>query len=365
MDRHIEEADVLQYTSSEFPRRTRVGVEAWKQTNDDSDLLAEWQRARDAGTSMHVSVFRNPQPEDTPFHVRAFVLEPETSPKNLAKSLALARLIARQLNARYGCKPRAYFSGNASLYLWVDLPPLELATGPEAVSAWANRIDAQIGPLHLDSQLFRRNHLIRLPWTVHDSSGATCRPVSLDSTVVQMRDQKYSAQLYVSESRAIAKEIMAIDAELKAKPKPAYAPTRTGSGWIESLLTTPVTEGRKRLLWKVLAPYVASRGMPKAEALKTLADYFSACDKLERLRPSKSWWRAYIEAQYRNALDNGIRPMSLTTMRTKDAELYNVIMKAKWRQKFGDAGKYESKPEWEGPLIAAKSGVERAGCEGS
>jgi hypothetical protein len=90
--------------------------------------------------------------------------------------------------------------------------------------------------------------------------------------------------------------------------------------YIEKLLQNPVSDGRHRLVWLVITPYLVNvRKLGLEEAIKVTIQYLKKCGWSDR--------RLEYLAEYhaRRALRIGLRPPRLETLARKDPHLYNII----------------------------------------
>jgi Primase X len=60
-----------------------------------------------------------------------------------------------------------------------------------------------------------------------------------------------------------------------------------GLGWVDQLLKTGIEDGRKNLIYWVLAPYLISvKGMDFDDAYHTIESWLEKCDEIRSLDPS-------------------------------------------------------------------------------
>ncbi|MER3602046.1 MAG: DNA primase noncatalytic subunit PriX [Nitrososphaerota archaeon] len=112
------------------------------------------------------------------------------------------------------------------------------------------------------------------------------------------------------EARTMAEELEAG----RAAVKPG------GYDYIEKLLERPVTDGRHRLVWLVLTPYLVNiKGLDVEEAVAHTVDY------LRRTGWSEPRLQALARYHAERAKRIGLRPPKLSTIRAKDPQLYAII----------------------------------------
>jgi hypothetical protein len=108
----------------------------------------------------------------------------------------------------------------------------------------------------------------------------------------------------------------------------------TGSGdmggsyeYIAKLLLNPVSDGRNRLLWLVLAPYAVSiLKLDREKAIDLVTEYIKACHELKPCQDVIDKVEQYVD----NAanVENGLKPPHLDTLQQSDPELYEIVQEA-------------------------------------
>lgn len=103
---------------------------------------------------------------------------------------------------------------------------------------------------------------------------------------------------------------------------PASRPkTNKGYLYVEDLLLHPVSDGRHRLVWLVLAPYLVN--------VKKMSDE----DTIERIRAfvavagESSELRRFVEYNVRRARRNGLLPPTFSTLKTEHPDIYWLLPK--------------------------------------
>ena len=77
--------------------------------------------------------------------------------------------------------------------------------------------------------------------------------------------------------------------------------------WIEKVLSTPISDGRKIAIWKIIAPYLITvKKLSLEEAYEIIEKWVEECQKLRRSNISKSWIRSVLRGVERK----GILPIS-------------------------------------------------------
>lgn len=94
-------------------------------------------------------------------------------------------------------------------------------------------------------------------------------------------------------------------------------------GWIEGVMKRPVADGRHRLLWLVLAPYLVNvKGLDLEEAREAALAYMRACDRVKRMEGNvEGLVRYYVDYAARKRL----RPMSIRSLREKHPDVYALV----------------------------------------
>jgi hypothetical protein len=93
--------------------------------------------------------------------------------------------------------------------------------------------------------------------------------------------------------------------------------------YIEELLQKPVVDGRHRLVWLVLTPYLVNvKGLEVEEAVAVTVDYLKRCgwgeSRLER----------FVRYHAQRAKRIGLKPPRLETIQKRDPQLYQLIIGA-------------------------------------
>lgn len=97
--------------------------------------------------------------------------------------------------------------------------------------------------------------------------------------------------------------------------------------YIARLLLHPVTDGRNRLLWLVLAPYAVSiLRLEREKAIDLVREYLEACHELNPCQDVLDKVEQYVD----NAanVENGLKPPKLETLQESDPELFEIVQQA-------------------------------------
>jgi Primase X len=105
-----------------------------------------------------------------------------------------------------------------------------------------------------------------------------------------------------------------------------YVPSprpRTNKGYlyVEDLLAHPVSDGRHRLTWLVLAPYLVNvRKLDDEEAIEKIRAFTQAAGDSGAMR-------RFIEYNVRRARRNGLLPPTLSTLKAEHPDIYGLLPK--------------------------------------
>jgi hypothetical protein len=98
---------------------------------------------------------------------------------------------------------------------------------------------------------------------------------------------------------------------------------RTGKGYlyVEDLLKHPVSDGRHRLVWLVLAPYLVNvKKADDAEAVEKIRAFVSVAGETRDMK-------RFVEYNVKRARRNGLLPPTLSTLKTEHPDLYWLLPK--------------------------------------
>lgn len=93
------------------------------------------------------------------------------------------------------------------------------------------------------------------------------------------------------------------------------ATSRANYDYIEKVLEHKVSDGRHRLSWLVLAPYLVNiKGMDENAAVEAIIGYIG-----------DNRYRQFVRYQVRRAARQGLLPPSTSTLKTKHSDLYAIL----------------------------------------
>lgn len=112
-------------------------------------------------------------------------------------------------------------------------------------------------------------------------------------------------------------------AEVKASVL-RYVPVqqvKTGKGYlyVEDLLKHPTSDGRHRLVWLVLAPYLVNvKKLEEADAIDRIRAFVAVAGETGDMR-------RFIEYNVRRARRNGLLPPTFSTLKSEHPDLYGLL----------------------------------------
>jgi len=174
--------------------------------------------------------------------------------------------------------------------------------------------------------LVSKNELAKLPeWKL--------ARLGLQGGVVQMGDNMLNdlfeacARLAVAEGvrnlrrGPFPRQLQALREEvLRYVPVPRV---RTGRGYlyVDDLLKHPVSDGRHRLVWLVLAPYLVNvKKLEDEEAIDKIRAFVQVAGETRSMK-------RFIEYNVRRARRNGLLPPTLATLKSEHPDLYALMPK--------------------------------------
>ena len=136
-----------------------------------------------------------------------------------------------------------------------------------------------------------------------------CARKAIEEGVKNLRKAAFPRQLGDPRAR-----VLRYVPQQKPKPGKSYE-------YVEELLKHPVSDGRHRLVWMVLAPYLVN--VKKADneaAIDRIRAFVSVAGETRDMR-------RFVEYNVRRARRNGLMPPTLTTLRTEHPDLYRLLPK--------------------------------------
>ena len=97
--------------------------------------------------------------------------------------------------------------------------------------------------------------------------------------------------------------------------------TRKGYLYVEDLLKHPVSDGRHRLVWLVLAPYFVNvKKVEDEEAIEKIRAFVAVAGETSGLK-------RFVEYNVRRARRNGLLPPTFSTLKTEHPDIYALLPK--------------------------------------
>ena len=97
--------------------------------------------------------------------------------------------------------------------------------------------------------------------------------------------------------------------------------TNKGYLYVEDLLAHPVSDGRHRLTWLVLAPYLVNvKKLDDEQAIEKIRAFVAAAGETSAMR-------RFIEYNVRRARRNGLLPPTFSTLKTEHPDIYWLLPK--------------------------------------
>jgi hypothetical protein len=94
---------------------------------------------------------------------------------------------------------------------------------------------------------------------------------------------------------------------------------RKGYSYVDGLLEHPVSDGRHRLVWMVLAPYLVNvKKLEEAEAIEKIRAFVSVAGETADMR-------RFVEYNVKRARRNGLLPPTLSTLKNEHPDLYALL----------------------------------------
>jgi len=120
---------------------------------------------------------------------------------------------------------------------------------------------------------------------------------------------------------AFPKQLIGVKSEViqyVPSPKPK---TNKGYLYVEDLLAHPVSDGRHRLTWLVLAPYLVNvKKLDDEQAIEKIRAFVAAAGETSAMR-------RFIEYNVKRARRNGLLPPTFSTLKTEHPDIYWLLPK--------------------------------------
>jgi len=191
----------------------------------------------------------------------------------------------------------------------------------------------------LDYEVYQTRHLLRLAYGLNEKSGLVSLPVNPDeisSFVPQSARPERIAEVKMQSDTSCnfnegAELLRAVSRWMKTRKQEERGirivpGERTGKNrieWIERLLQKPITDGRHRTLWLIIAPYLVNvRGLEIGEAEGIALSYLERCNGTKRMQGSlRNLTNSYVIYAKRT----GLKPISFAKLGERYPDLWRII----------------------------------------
>lgn len=243
--------------------------------------------------------------------------------KNLDKAL---KIIKHKLN---GFVPTILWTGNGyHIYIVLDVRPLELIEELKKLTSQPSEQFLKFAELNFANNKKDSQHnpsfkscLLRIPGTINSKNGSQVKIIQRfdENNIPTIDEVLREFRLYLADID-IRKRI---SRETSTKKGKFYVKSLSHSAikqyaWIEKLLETPIEDGRKYCLWKLLCPYLVNiKKLQYDESFKRLKIWLEKCNDLRRLNFNPN---TEIKAKLRCVKD--YNPISIKTLIEDNKDLY-------------------------------------------
>lgn len=240
------------------------------------------------------------------------------------------------------------FSGRRGFHLTIssDCFNLSPSSFPSAPLLIMQFLKSRLKPssrrnVKFDPSVYKIRQMMRLAYCLHQKSSLVALPLSIsDVKAFKVSDAKPSPSLKVNffwlelspkinEAKNLYADALAWDAPRKRKRKrrvrlPIPSPPPSSKyRYIERLLGNPVLDGRHRLLWLVIAPYLITvKRLPLDDAKRIASNYFLSCSELKDLSAN---FERLIDYHLNRCRNLNLYPPSLRTLKANHPDLYVIV----------------------------------------
>jgi Primase X len=225
-------------------------------------------------------------------------LDRETFKSQIVFERALAGTINRINSILPNCCPTVIWSGSGyHIYIVLDAFELELVDlfnndrfGSTPSQKFLRYAESFLSYGNCDSQhnktLSLKNCMLRIPGSINSKNGQHVRILQFwNKSRPNIRYLLEDFYIHLCDQRI--QELREKDFVTKIpSQKIRYAQSFNGNGieWIEVLLRTPITDYRKFVIWRILAPYLLNiKGLSRWEASNIIREWLDECGRLQSL----------------------------------------------------------------------------------
>jgi hypothetical protein len=195
-----------------------------------------------------------------------------------------------------------------------------------------------------DYEIYQPRRLLRLAYSLHEESNLVSLPLSIDEIssfkLEDARPENIKVNwdwLNVKPKIGEAWDLMDVVSRWMKRKKdsieaikvirPVLSKNFKRHNWIEKLLNEPIDDGRHRILWLIIAPYLVNvKGLRIEEAERVALGYLERCNEVKRIEGNlKGLARYYVKY----AKDRGLKPLSLLKLKRNYQDLYNILISLK------------------------------------
>ena len=248
--------------------------------------------------------------------------------KNLDKTL---KIIKQKLN---GFEPTILWTGNGyHLYIVLNIRPLELIEGLRELSDNPSEQFLRFAESVFTKKKNDSQHnpsfqscLLRIPGTFNSKNGSEVKIIQrFDVDMIPSIDNQLlrGFRLYLADIdiRRKRKDAKTNDMSGNVSIKNQYNSSAIQYSWMEKLLETPVEDGRKYALWRILCPYIVNiKKLGYEQSFEQLKTWLEKCNNLRKLDFN-------VETEIKSKLSNvkHYNPISLKTFKVDNKDLYLLL----------------------------------------
>lgn len=116
-------------------------------------------------------------------------------------------------------------------------------------------------------------------------------------------------------SQPIREDVMSLIQQMDQFMPRKDATGHANYDYIEKVLKHKVSDGRHRLAWLVLAPYLVNiKGIDENTAVETIMEYIG-----------ETKYRQFVRYEVKRAARQGLLPPSISTLKSRHADLYDIL----------------------------------------
>ncbi|MEM3891816.1 MAG: DNA primase noncatalytic subunit PriX [Nitrososphaerales archaeon] len=248
---------------------------------------------------------------------------------------------------------RVKYSGRRGFHLIIDGEAFNLFTQegfvrsyPQLPNYICEFIEASLKPsqklgVKFDYSLYQPRRLLRLAYSLHEESGLVSQPLTVDQISsfkpedaspdkVKVNFDWINLKPQTGEAWSLLEAVLKWLKDKRVEEDPALRITGPKAfkitrryRWVEKLLQKPVDDGRHRILWLIIAPYLVNvKGLNAEEAENTALEYLHRCSLVKEvsgdLRRLVKYYVKYAEAKR-------LKPISLRKLEENHKELHQIL----------------------------------------